>query len=480
MNPIYNPYLPAWEFVPDGEPHIFNDRLYIYGSHDRYGGEIYCEAPYTVWSAPLSDLSDWTCHGQTYNAEGDPHDDNGKHRLFAPDLVENNGKYYLYYGLDDAKYISVAVADQPEGPFTYYGTVHYPDGTEWGDREGDAACFDPGIFKDDDGQIYLYSGFSFSEAVAKRIVAKLKAAGVTEMPTINTTGSMVAKLEDDMVTIKGEPQPLLPGTSNSEGTGYEGHEFFEASSLRKFDNWYYAIYSSVNGHELCYAMSRYPDHDFEYKGILHSNGNLGISDVPEFDYGNNHGSIEKIGDNFYVFGHRHTKDTQYQRQGVAEKLHRNPDGTFDQAPMTSQGLYGKPLPATQNYPAYIACYLTGPDGAGRQDEKHQHPDRPEIVVENRTGFIRHLVNGAKVGYRRFEMEQNTTIGVKALASADCQLEIKTTADGEPVAVIDLHATEKPADFRAEKALCPMETDLYFEMKGTGSVDLFEISFRKGN
>ena len=26
-----NPYLPSWEYVPDGEPHVFGKRVYIYG-----------------------------------------------------------------------------------------------------------------------------------------------------------------------------------------------------------------------------------------------------------------------------------------------------------------------------------------------------------------------------------------------------------------------------------------------------------------
>ena len=38
MKPIFNPYLPSYEYIPDGEPHIFNNRLYIYGSHDRFNG----------------------------------------------------------------------------------------------------------------------------------------------------------------------------------------------------------------------------------------------------------------------------------------------------------------------------------------------------------------------------------------------------------------------------------------------------------
>ena len=25
-----NPYLPSWEYIPDGEPHVFGDRVYIW------------------------------------------------------------------------------------------------------------------------------------------------------------------------------------------------------------------------------------------------------------------------------------------------------------------------------------------------------------------------------------------------------------------------------------------------------------------
>ena len=39
---VINPYLPNWEYVPDGEPYVFGDRVYIYGSHDFFGGDVYC------------------------------------------------------------------------------------------------------------------------------------------------------------------------------------------------------------------------------------------------------------------------------------------------------------------------------------------------------------------------------------------------------------------------------------------------------
>lgn len=26
----FNPYLPSWEYIPDGEPYVFGDRVYIW------------------------------------------------------------------------------------------------------------------------------------------------------------------------------------------------------------------------------------------------------------------------------------------------------------------------------------------------------------------------------------------------------------------------------------------------------------------
>ena len=48
MEQIYNPYLPLTEYVPDGEPHVFDGRVYIYGSHDKTEGTAYCEQDYVT------------------------------------------------------------------------------------------------------------------------------------------------------------------------------------------------------------------------------------------------------------------------------------------------------------------------------------------------------------------------------------------------------------------------------------------------
>ena len=44
-----NPYMPSWEYVPDAEPHVVGDRVYVYGSHDIFNGLNFC-------------LGDYVCH----------------------------------------------------------------------------------------------------------------------------------------------------------------------------------------------------------------------------------------------------------------------------------------------------------------------------------------------------------------------------------------------------------------------------------
>lgn len=96
-----NPFLPLWEYTPDGEPHIFGDRIYLFGSHDTEGGVRYCsKGDYVGWSAQLDDLSDWRYEGVMYSAEQDPHTRPGVTDLYAPDVVQGkDDRYYLYYTL---------------------------------------------------------------------------------------------------------------------------------------------------------------------------------------------------------------------------------------------------------------------------------------------------------------------------------------------------------------------------------------------
>ena len=57
-----NPFLPLNIYIPDGEPKVFDGRVYLYGSKDEFDGE-YCCHKFHVYSAPVSDLTEWTDHG---------------------------------------------------------------------------------------------------------------------------------------------------------------------------------------------------------------------------------------------------------------------------------------------------------------------------------------------------------------------------------------------------------------------------------
>ena len=95
-----NPILPLWEYIPDGEPRVFGDRVYLYGSHDRAACDVFCDFKLKVWSASVDDLNNWTCHGDSFKtrSSGDRKPDTPwtDHELFAPDVIEKDGKYYLY------------------------------------------------------------------------------------------------------------------------------------------------------------------------------------------------------------------------------------------------------------------------------------------------------------------------------------------------------------------------------------------------
>ena len=289
-----NPYLPSWEYVPDGEPRVFGGRVYVYGSHDRFGGPLFCMNDYVCWSAPEEDLTNWRFEGVIYRKEQDPMNPGGRRCLYAPDVVQGpDRRYYLYYAFDFMGRIGVAVCDEPAGRFEFYGHVAFPDGHLWGERAGEPFPFDPGVLVDDDGRVYLYSGF------ATRIPAP-----VTGFRQLENPGGVAVELEPDMRTIRQGPHLLFP--RKGRPGAFENHAFFEASSIRKVDGRYCFVYSSEHNHELCYAMADHPFGPFVFGGTLVDIGDVFLPGRPKeadaVNYlGNTHGSIACIRGQWYVF-----------------------------------------------------------------------------------------------------------------------------------------------------------------------------------
>ena len=338
----FNPYLPTYEYIPDGEPRVFGDRLYVYGSHDRAQGTKYCENDYVCWSAPVDDLGNWRYEGVIFKKIQEPLY-NGKDRcyLYAPDVVQGvDGRYYLYYSMENTEVISVAVCDTPAGQYEFLGHVHDENGYEPGSSDGDWIQFDPGVLVDDDGRVYLYSGFN---------------PFFPYKPWRTYVGAYVMELKADMVTMTGKPKIIMPAQNKDLGN----HNFFEASSIRKVGDTYYFVYSSQQCVELCYATSAYPDRDFTYRGTIISNIDVGVdgNTEPRNHGGNNHGGMVKIGEQWYIFYHRPTNQTMFSRQGSAEPIVIEPDGSIKQVEMTSCGLNGGPLRGEGTYTAGIVCNI---------------------------------------------------------------------------------------------------------------------------
>jgi len=470
----FNPYLPGWEYVPDGEPHVFGDRLYIYGSHDRFGGENFCELNYVCWSAPLDDLGDWRFEGEIYDKHRDPLCMGSDRLLFAPDVVRGpDDRYYLFYAFDFAGVISVAVSESPAGAFSFYGHVRYPNGELLGKRQGDSFQFDPGVFADDDGRIYLYTGFCMPDSPFP------KAAHLCE-----DKGAMAAELEPDMLTVKGSPCFIVPCYGNGTDTNFEGHEFFEAPSMRKIGGKYYFIYSSVNFHELCYAVSDRPLGGFTYGGTLISNGDIfldgcGVEEASNYT-GNNHGSLVEICGELYVFYHRHTNRNQFSRQGCAERVRLLPDGSIPQVEITSCGLNGAPLEGRGEYEARIASNLLSRNGAvpyeiGRPVE----PEHPYFTQEDTDGekprqYIANLTNDALAGFKYFRFNAAKSINLWLRGSGEGQIMVATQIDAPPAALIPVCATKSWTKYSAQLAIPDGIEQLCFIFIGKGSMDFWKF------
>lgn len=418
MKQVYNPYLPLYEYVPDGEPHVFGDRLYIYGSHDLAGGTAYCQGDYVTWSAPVNDLTQWRYEGIIYRREQDPSNAGQNREIWAPDVCRGpDGKYYLYYCLAFMPEIGVAVSESPAGPFEFYGHVRYAEQILNGKKLEEYLPFDPAVFVDEDNRVFLYYGFS-PAAPLKRINEE----GMEEELELETSpGAMVVELMQDMLTAKNEPEMMIPGGRLEKGTSYEGHGFFEASSMRKIGNRYYFVYSSKLSHELCYAVSNFPDRDFVYGGTLISNGDIGYqgNKLPRNMMGNNHGGLVEAAGQWYVFYHRQTHGTECSRQGCAEKIEILENGQIKQVEMTSCGLNAGPLAAKGCYPAAIACNLLTPVNREKITYGQSRKEEMPYIFEEPAGerreehihYIANIKDGVTVGYKYFSCENVKEIEV---------------------------------------------------------------------
>lgn len=482
---VYNPYLPAWEYLPDGEPRVFGNRLYIFGSHDRFGGEGYCENDYVSWSAPVDDLSDWRYEGVILRKDQTPWNEK-QEPYYAPDVVQgNDGKYYLYYFVANSSVISVAICDTPAGKYEYLGDVHMPDGHAYGSKPEEWFTFDPGVLVDEDKRIWLYTGSG--QPSNGKFGHEIK-------------GCFVLELDQDMLTVISEPKVLL----SANWTRKEPN-FFEGASIRHIGDWYYLVYPATDMTGLNYAMSKYPDRDFVHKGRLHSTSDIGFEGrkITQCVYpiGNNHGGLVCVEGQWYVFDHRMTNGSQWNRQGIAEPVWIKENGTFEMVEATSCGLNNGPLRGKGTYPAYICCNLLGkkklgfrnPMGGPKvtqtgEDYVPQDPVEQEVTGDTEcnapVSYIKDITKGCQIGYKYFEMTDTThlTLWVR---NAKGKLQILDQIDGNVIAEAKLTEgsdwTTSELDFDPNKIIAAQKDGsikkcpLFLRYQGAGSMEMLSFT-----
>ena len=246
--------------------------------------------------------------------------------------------------------------------------------------------------------------------------------------------------------------------------------------LRKIRNTYYFIYSSQWQHELCYATSSSPNSNFTFGGVIISNGDIGFQGRSAKERvamtGNNHGSMELINGEWYIFYHRQTHKTSFSRQGCAEKISILQDGSIPQVEMTSCGLNNGPLAVSGRYNATIACNLTN----GNMPHVEQTPLEdtvPYITHQADEHFITDITNGTIIGYKYFKFTGPTVLNLCIRGDAVGYFELFT--DEEMLGSVSVR-TEKEWEMSSVSISAVGVHALFLKYHGEGMVQLKEIVF----
>ena len=282
------------QFSADPTARVFNDRVYLFPSHDIPAPDDYprkdwfCMADYHVFSS--DNLTDWVDHGVIISQEDVEWGNPKGYAMWAPDCVEKDGKYYFYFpdGLKTNRGfgIGVAVADLPDGKYTLQSE---PIKGIWG--------IDPCVMQCSNGDAYIFFGGGFIS---------------------------VAKLSPDMLSIEGEPQRI--------STLPQG--FVEGPFAFEYEGHYYLTFPWVekNTETLAYAMSDSPMGPYEFKGKIMEESPTGCW--------TNHHSIVNFKHQWYLFYHHNDYSPHFDklRSVRCDSLFFNSDGTIRPVKPTLRGV----------------------------------------------------------------------------------------------------------------------------------------------
>jgi len=309
-------------YTADPSAHVFNNRIYIYPSHDTATG-----IPEDTLGSHF-DMRDYhilsmdsvggkvTDHGVALNIKDIPW---AGRQLWAPDAAFANNTYYLYFPVKDKKdvfHIGVATSDKPEGPFK-------PERTPI----PGSYSIDPCVFKDDDGSFYMYFGGIWGGQLQRWDHNKYDSSAKLRTPEETAFLPRMAKLSKDMqhfsepvkeIKIVGKDGKLFTEKDNDK-------RFFEASWMHKYKGKYYFSYSTGDTHFINYATGDSPYGPFTYQGVI----------LNPVDGWTSHHSIVEANGKWYLFYHDvQLSGKTWLRNVKVTELKYNDDGSI--VPVTAQ------------------------------------------------------------------------------------------------------------------------------------------------
>jgi len=305
-------------YTADPSAHVFNNKIYIYPSHDidagvsfndngdHFGMKDYHVISMDHISAKAID------NGVALHVDDVPW---AEKQMWAPDAAYKNGKYYLFFPAKNKKgifQIGVAISDSPTGPFS----------AEPMPIKG-SYSIDPAVYEDEDGSFYIYFGGIWGGQLQNYRNNGYNENYELPKPDEPALGPIVAKLTDNMLQFAEEPKEIkiLDEKGNSLLEGDNDRRFFEASWMHKYNGKYYFSYSTGDTHFICYAIGDNPYGPFTYQGRI-LNPVIGWT---------SHHSICKVEGKWYLFYHDSSlsKGVTHLRSVKVSEITYNDDGTIN-------------------------------------------------------------------------------------------------------------------------------------------------------
>lgn len=297
-----NPVFEGW--YADPEAVVYDNQYWIFPTYSApFEKQTYIDA------FSSEDLVNWEKHPRVLSKDSVKW---VKKALWAPAAIAANGKYYLFFGAnnimnnEEVGGIGVAVADKPEGP--YRDALGKP---LIGDIVNGAQPIDQFVFRDDDGEYYMYYG--------------------------GWKHCNMVRLAPDLLSIV----PFEDGDLYKEVTP---EKYTEGPFMFKRNGKYYFMWSdgAWRGPDYCvaYAIADSPFGPFHREAeILRGDPNIGTG-------AGHHSVIQGPGkDEWYIVYHRHPigETDGDGRVTCIDRMYFDKAGRIKPVKMTMEGVKANPL-----------------------------------------------------------------------------------------------------------------------------------------